>query len=145
MSNNFQAMVGINRQWQHISGTWNPTDPARFIQPDAFPSDKLIPMPREQSWRRQLRSPPGSSTRCDSAARTWRRAASAWRRAGALIRQLPANDPDIARFGPTTFRLANGTTQSNPLSTHSPWPDDAARPPSPAARMVAGPIGTVRP
>ena len=29
LSNNFQVMVGINRQWQQFGGTWNPTDPAR--------------------------------------------------------------------------------------------------------------------
>ena len=34
LSNNFQMMVGLNHQWQHMAGTWNPTDPARFIQPD---------------------------------------------------------------------------------------------------------------
>lgn len=38
---------------------------------------------------------------------------------GALIRQLPANDQEIAQFWPTTFRLPNGTTQSNPLSTRN--------------------------
>ena len=35
----FQAMLSVSRQWQHLDGTWNPTDPARFIQPDAFPND----------------------------------------------------------------------------------------------------------
>ena len=30
------------------SGDWNPTDPARFIQPDAFANDKLLYMPRGQ-------------------------------------------------------------------------------------------------
>ncbi len=32
----------IHRQWQHLTGTWNPTDPARFIQPDAFPNNRLV-------------------------------------------------------------------------------------------------------
>ena len=32
----------IHRQWQHLTGTWNPTDPARFIQPDAFPNNRLL-------------------------------------------------------------------------------------------------------
>ena len=43
MSNNLQMMVSYNRQWQHLEGTWNPTDPARFIQPDAFPNNRLLP------------------------------------------------------------------------------------------------------
>ena len=46
LSHGFQFMAGINRQWQHMSGDWNPTDPARFIQPDAFANDKLLYMPR---------------------------------------------------------------------------------------------------
>ena len=46
MSHGFQFMAGINRQWQHMSGDWNPTDPARFIQPSAFANDKLLYMPR---------------------------------------------------------------------------------------------------
>ncbi|MGQ0733645.1 MAG: carboxypeptidase regulatory-like domain-containing protein [Acidobacteriota bacterium] len=132
MANNFQAMVGINRQWQNISGTWNPTDPARFIQPGAFASDKLLPMPRGNNEENSLGG--------DSYGPTWKKysmrfggtymapggismaasltiQAGPW--SGALIRQLPANDADIARFGPTTFRLPNGTSQSNPLSTRN--------------------------
>lgn len=37
---------------------------------------------------------------------------------GGLYR-LPANDPAVAVFGPSTFRLANGTTQPNPLATRN--------------------------
>ena len=40
LSHNFQVMATATRQWQHIDGTWNPTDPARFIQPDAFPNNR---------------------------------------------------------------------------------------------------------
>ena len=36
MSHNFQVLASFTRQWQHLNGTWNPTDPARFLQPDAF-------------------------------------------------------------------------------------------------------------
>jgi hypothetical protein len=132
LSNNFQAMAGVNRQWQHISGTWNPTDPARFIQPDAFASDKLLPMPRGNNEENTLGG--------DSYGPTWKKysmrfggtyvapgaisiaasltiQAGPW--SGALIRQVSANDPEIALFGPTTFRLANGTIASNPLSTRN--------------------------
>ena len=42
LSHGFQFMAGINRQWQHMDGDWNPTDPARFIQPGAFANDKLL-------------------------------------------------------------------------------------------------------
>ena len=36
---------------------------------------------------------------------------------GPLLIQLPANDPQVTQFGPATVRLANGTTQPNPLAT----------------------------
>ena len=36
---------------------------------------------------------------------------------GPLISQLTATDPTLALFGPATIRLANGTTQPNPLAT----------------------------
>ena len=40
LSHNFQVMTSLTRQWQHLDGTWNPTDPARFIQPDAFANNR---------------------------------------------------------------------------------------------------------
>jgi hypothetical protein len=39
-------MASVQRQWQREVGDWNPTDPARFIQPDAFPNNGTI-------WRNQ--------------------------------------------------------------------------------------------
>jgi hypothetical protein len=36
---------------------------------------------------------------------------------GPIVDQLPVGDPQLAVFGPTNVVLANGTTQSNPLST----------------------------
>jgi hypothetical protein len=35
---------------------------------------------------------------------------------GPVVNQLASNDPAIAAFGPALVRLANGTTQSNPLA-----------------------------
>src|SRR5467141_51675 len=54
LSRGFQFMAGINRQWQHMSGDWNPTDPARFIQPGAFANDKLLYMPRGNNEENSL-------------------------------------------------------------------------------------------
>ncbi len=54
LSHRFQATAGFNRQWQHIAGDWNPTDPARFIQPDHFPNDKALPMSVGEQRRKQL-------------------------------------------------------------------------------------------
>ena len=36
MTHGFQMLFTVQRQWQHLEGTWNPGDPARFISPDAL-------------------------------------------------------------------------------------------------------------
>ncbi len=36
---------------------------------------------------------------------------------GPLLDRLAANDPQLAQYGPATVRLANGTSQPNPLAT----------------------------
>ena len=135
MSHNFQVLIGINRQWQQFGGTWNPTDPARFIQPDAFPSDPLLYMPRGNNEENSL--PIATGTTVHTYGPTWQdyslrfggtyRApwginlsasytilAGPW--SGPVVDRLPANDPPLAVFGPTSFTLPNGTTQSNPLA-----------------------------
>ena len=42
LTNGFQMLFTVQRQWQHLEGTWNPSDPAQFIQPGAFPNNKNI-------------------------------------------------------------------------------------------------------
>ena len=32
---------------------------------------------------------------------------------------MPANDPDVLKYGPATFTLANGSTAANPLATRN--------------------------
>jgi hypothetical protein len=136
LSNNFQLLVGINRQWQEFGGTWNPTDPARFIQPDTFPSDKLLYMPRGNNEENSL--PILTGTTVHTYGPTWQKyslrfggtyqapfgivaaasytiLAGPW--SGPIVNQLPVGDPQLAIYGPGTFPLANGTTASNPLST----------------------------
>jgi hypothetical protein len=136
MSHNFQAMMSLQRQWQHEDGDWNPTDPARFIQPDAFANDKTI-------WRNQdpvdnnslatgntLRNTPTWTPGSFRVAGTWNApkgivlstsytmVGGPW--TGPILAQLPANDPDVLKYGPARF---NGTTpvasggQANPLAT----------------------------
>ena len=136
MSKNFQAMASIQHQWQKEDGTWNPTDPAGFIQPDAFANDKTI-------WRNQdpvdnnslatggtLRNTPTWTPGSFRVAATWNApkhivvstsytvVGGPW--TGPILKQLAANDPDVLRFGPARF---NGTTpvasggQANPLAT----------------------------
>lgn len=132
MSKNFQAMAGINRQWQHFGGTWNPTDPARFIQPNAFPSNALLYMPRGNNEDNSL--PLTSGTTVHTYGPTWQKYSmrfggtyhAPWRVAvsasytvlagpwsGAIIDRLAATDPQLAVFGPA--RASNG--QNNPLAT----------------------------
>lgn len=136
MANNFQLLAGINRQWQKFGGTWNPTDPARFIQPDAFPSDALLYMPRGNNEENSL--PLTTGTTVHTYGPTWQKysmrfggtyiapwgvtigasytiLAGPW--SGPIVDLLPANDPRLAVFGPARVTLANGTTQSNPLAT----------------------------
>lgn len=130
MSDNWQFVASFTRQWQHLTGTWNPTDPARFIQPDAFANNRdlstqlfgngdhntLDGRGRESgaAYRPfavriagQYNAPLGISI-----------AASAVVQAGGyvgpIVTRLTAADP---RFGPATVTLANGTTQPNPLAT----------------------------
>ena len=130
LSGNFQAMAAIHRQWQHDSGTWNPTDPARFIQPDAFPNNRMLWRTRDPN---DHNSYPGSTT-----APMWNpfsyRFNGTWHApygvlvAGSysvvsggwsswIVKQLPANSPEIAVFGPATVVSSTGARQSNPLAT----------------------------
>jgi hypothetical protein len=136
LANNFQFMAGVNRQWQHFGGTWNPTDPARFVQPGAFASDKLIYMPRGNNEENSL--PLTTGTTVHTYGPTWQKyslrfggsysapwgvnvsgsftvLAGPW--SGPIVDLLPVGDPRLAVFGPARVTLANGTTQSNPLST----------------------------
>lgn len=129
LSDSLQFIVGFNRQWQHISGTWNPTDPARFIQPDAFPNDKEIGHIFGNDDHNHLDGrgvASGASYRPFSlrfagqylAPKDISLAASyviqAGDYSGIALTRLAAPDPV---FGPATVTLANGTTQPNPLAT----------------------------
>jgi hypothetical protein len=136
LSHGFQFMAGINRQWQHMSGDWNPTDPARFIQPSAFANDKLLYMPRGNNEDNSL--PITTGTTVHTYGPTWQKyrlnfggtwyapygvvfaasytvEAGPW--TGPVVMQLPEGDPQLAIFGPGTVRSSTGVTQSNPLST----------------------------
>jgi hypothetical protein len=127
-----QFLVALNRQWQHLSGTWNPTDPARFIQPDAFANNKMLPMARGNNEN-------DSYTQLGTYGPTWlkysTRFGGTWHAplglvlsgsliiqagpwSGPLLDRIDANDPRVTAFGPPTFTLANGTRVSNPLATN---------------------------
>jgi Carboxypeptidase regulatory-like domain len=134
MAHGFQFMAGFNRQWHKMTGTWNPTDRAGFIQPLAFPNDKNLYMPRGNNEQNSL---PDTGNAL-SYGPTWMKyrmnfggvwlapmkvtvagnltvQAGPW--SGAILKQLPAGDPDILKYGPASFRLPNGSSQANPLAT----------------------------
>jgi outer membrane receptor protein involved in Fe transport len=130
LSNNFQVVGTFTRQWQHLDGTWNPTDPARFIQPDAFPSNRDLS--RHLFGNGDDNSLDGGGAESGVAYRPYsvrlagqyfapwdlRVAASYVIQAGGylgpVVVQNATGDPI---FGPSRFTLPNGTTQSNPLAT----------------------------
>jgi hypothetical protein len=130
LSHNFQVMTSLTRQWQHLDGTWNPTDPARFIQPDAFANNRDLS--RHLFGNGDDDSLDSGGNESGVAYRPYsvriagqyfapwamRVAASYIIQAGGyigpLIQQIAAADPV---FGPGSIRLANGTTQPNPLAT----------------------------
>jgi hypothetical protein len=136
MSKGFQLMAGFNRQWHHMGGTWNPTDKAAFIQPTHFANDANLYMPRGNNDRNSLPEtgnalsygPTWMEYRFNvagtwlapwgiTASGSYTLQAGPW--SGAILYQLPANDPDIAKYGPTTFTSPGGRTFSNPLSTRN--------------------------
>jgi hypothetical protein len=134
LSRGIQFMAGVNRQWHKMDGTWNPTDRAGYIAPDAFPNDANLYMARGNNDRNSL---PDTGNAL-SYGPTWMKyrlnfggvwqaplginvagnvtvQAGPW--SGAILYQLPPGSPDITRFGPERFTLPNGSSQSNPLAT----------------------------
>ncbi|HEX6737422.1 MAG TPA: TonB-dependent receptor, partial [Vicinamibacteria bacterium] len=146
-SKGFQVVGGFNRQWQHMGGTWNPTDPARFVEPDAFENNKLIHMPRGNIYDNNT-LPLTTGTTTHTYGPTWQKysarlgatwvaprgflvaasftmIAGPW--SGAVVDLLPANSPEVTQFGPA--RTANG--QNNPLATRMRFVRaDCASPPT---------------
>ena len=127
---NVQLIAGYTRAWDHIDGTWQPNDPASFIQPDAFPNDRGI-----GSFR-------GGVGDGNSYTNIWNTRNSAWQDhqfrigtswqapygvllatnyslmsgpySGPIIDRIAEPDP---RFGPPTVTLSNGRVVQNPLAT----------------------------
>ena len=132
-----QALASYVRQWRHIDGTWQPNDPASFIQPDAFPNDTGIgnstgtasaasdansligyhmtqPVTASAQWQDHV------ARLAVSVKAPWALAVSTnytyqsgtW--SGPIVTRLAGPDP---AFGPPTVRLSNGRVVSNPLAT----------------------------
>ncbi len=133
MSNNFQVIASATRQWQYLTGTWNPTDPARFVQPDAFDNNRDLS--QQLFGNGDDNTLNGGGRESGAAYRPFSiRMGGQWLAPwgisvggsyviqsggyiGPLVTRLDATDPQVTRFGPSTIRLANGTSQPNPLAT----------------------------
>jgi len=131
MSHNLQMMLSYNRQWQHLEGTWNPTDPARFIQPDAFPNNRLLPattgntdsnsldggagmIPAFAGWRPYAFRVAGQYLLPRSLMLSGSYTAQSGDWNAPIVTRIAAAEPV---FGPARFTLPNGTSQANPLAT----------------------------
>ena len=130
LSHNFQGTLSVTRQWQSIQGTWGPTDPARFIQPDAFANNHDLSQYLFGNGDTNTLSGGGRESGVAYRPYSIRLAgqylapyhftigvsyvdqAGGW--VGPVVTQLSGANPV---FGPALVTLANGTTQSNPLAT----------------------------
>ena len=133
MTNNLQFLATLHRQWQKLTGTWNPTDPARFIQPNAFANDGMV-------WRTDGMQDQNSLATGGTLTNNpmWNpyslRFAASYNApaafqlsasytimggpySGPIIDQLPANSPQLAPFGGSTVVSSTGARQANPLAT----------------------------
>ena len=128
----FQAIGSYTHQWRHLAGTWQPNDPASFIQPDAFPNSKGIgSVTSTFESQNSLSSNPSATAlqvqTIDDAVRlgavfrgpwdivlatNYLFQSGVW--SGPILTRLAAPDP---RFGPATVTLSNGRIVSNPLAT----------------------------
>lgn len=135
-TNRVQALASYARQWRHIDGTWQPNDPASFVQPGAFDNDRGIGSPTgSTSSPDDANSLSGiNMTQAATASAQWQdhvvRAGAAvngpWRTllaanytfqsgawSGPIVTQVAPNPA----FGPATVILSNGRAVSNPLAT----------------------------
>jgi hypothetical protein len=129
LSHNFQIILTGTRQFQHLDGTWNPTDPARFIQPEVFPNNRDLSQhlfgngddntlngggresgvayrPFSVRMAGQYFAPLGIKV-----------AGSYVIQAGGYLGPVVIQRAADPVFGPGQVRLANGMNQPNPLAT----------------------------
>jgi carboxypeptidase family protein len=130
LSHGLQGTLSLTRQWHAIRGTWGPTDPARFIQPDSFENNHDLSQYLFGNGDTNSLSGGGRESGVAYRPYSVRMAgrylapfkfqvglsyviqAGGW--VGPIVTQLPRADPI---FGPALITLADGTTQSNPLAT----------------------------
>ena len=128
-----QLLASYTHSWRHIAGTWQPSDPASFIQPDTFDNDKGLGGVRAAtSVATDANSLSGTNMTgnnnwIDNVVRLGGVFNLPWEfvvatnytfqsgpYSGPIVTRLSAPDP---QFGPPTVTLSNGRVVSNPLAT----------------------------
>jgi hypothetical protein len=125
----FQILASFTRSWSHLAGTWQPYDPALFIQPNAFPFDRGLGSNdnRLAASNNGLNATSGDPGWTPTIARVatvyhapWDLNASidytlqAGLSSGPILTRMAVPDP---QFGPPTVTLSNGRVVPNPLAT----------------------------
>ncbi|MCU1384443.1 MAG: TonB-dependent receptor plug [Acidobacteria bacterium] len=135
-TNRIQAVGSYVRQWRHIDGTWQPNDPASFIQPAAFANDRGIGSPigataspddaNSLSGTNMSQAATASAQWQDHVARAGATYRAAWGlqlsssytfQSGAWSGPVVSQGAADPAFGPPTLTLSNGRVVSNPLAT----------------------------
>ena len=129
-TDSIEILGSYTRAFSHLAGTWQPRDPASFIQPDAFPLDRGL---LSNDNRRESRGN-GYCATCNGAHEWFEHIGriagvyyAPWdiivsgsymlqygRWSSAILDRLDAPDP---QFGTPTVTLSNGRVVSNPLAT----------------------------
>lgn len=128
-----QFMVGYTRTFQHLEGTYQPTDPALYIQPSTFADNAGIGSirgneynslsgtaeTRNPMWIKHVVHIAGSYSAPWGilVSSNFNMMAGAY--TGPIVNYLSAPDP---AFGPSTITLSNGRVVSNPLATTVRFP-----------------------
>jgi hypothetical protein len=128
-TNRIQVVGSYTHVWPHMAGTWQPRDPASFIQPDAFPNDKGLQGNdnRSAAQNNAYNSGTGAPEWTQNVGRISGSYHAPWdvqlaanytiqvgRWSGPIFTRISAPDP---QFGPATVTLSNGRLVSNPLAT----------------------------
>jgi len=132
-----QAIASYVRQWRHMDGTWQPNDPAWFIQPSAFANNNGIGSPlgtlsstgdgNSLSGTNMAQATTASAQWQDHTVRVGLTYQAPWRMllatnytfqsggwSGPIVTRIAAPDP---AFGPSQVTLSNGRRVTNPLAT----------------------------
>jgi len=129
-----QFLASYARNWRELAGTWQPDDPARVIQPEAFSNNKgigtttsiptVVPI---QANSLDLQAAAFASQWQDHVMRAGASVVAPWDLllatnysfqsgvwSGPILTRIDAPDP---AFGPARVTLSNGRVVDNPLST----------------------------